>query len=224
MAAYSLAELSRSGIYEILNTVNGKRYIGSAKCFSQRWAVHRYGLARGSHHSILLQRAWAKYGPDSFEFNILEFCRHKDLIATEQQYIDDLRPEYNICVVAGSSEGRVTSSETKRLLVLAITGKKRSEETKARMREARSRRVVSPVVSDATRAKQSQYRKGRPVGRSKEHAAKIGLARRKFSNTQIKEMKALLMSGAKQADMARKFGCSEAWMSLLANGKRYAEV
>lgn len=33
----TLVLLNQSGIYEILNTVNGKRYIGSAKNFSKRW-------------------------------------------------------------------------------------------------------------------------------------------------------------------------------------------
>lgn len=33
-----------SGIYQIINTVNGKRYIGSAVNLGKRWINHRVGL------------------------------------------------------------------------------------------------------------------------------------------------------------------------------------
>ncbi len=46
MAEAILADLESSGIYQIRNLVNGKRYIGSAKCFRVRWisTLAIYGL------------------------------------------------------------------------------------------------------------------------------------------------------------------------------------
>ena len=74
MAEASLAERERSGIYAIVNTVNGKRYVGSAKRFRTRWNAHRAALNKGLHHSRHLQSAWNKYGAEAFVFTIIEFC------------------------------------------------------------------------------------------------------------------------------------------------------
>lgn len=54
-----VAEAS-SGIYEIVNTINGKRYVGSAVSLKRRWVDHRRDLRAGKHHSRHLQNAWAK--------------------------------------------------------------------------------------------------------------------------------------------------------------------
>lgn len=223
MADAILADVDASGIYQIRNLVNGKVYIGSAKCFRQRWQVHLSQFRRGKHHSPLLQRAWSKYGENAFSFSVLALCDKACLIELEQAFLDRFSPEYNICRVAGSAAGRVTSEKTKALLSKAITGKKRSEETRAKMRHSR-RKWVMPPVSAETRLKQSNARRGKPLGRTKEHAAKIGLARRKFTDAQIREMKARLLSGVRQSEVARLYSCSDAFVSNLANGKRYAEV
>jgi hypothetical protein len=54
-----------TGVYQIINLTNGKRYIGSAankRGFDQRWSIHRTLLFQGKHHSSKLQNAWNKYG------------------------------------------------------------------------------------------------------------------------------------------------------------------
>ena len=48
-----------AGVYEILNVVSGKRYIGSSVDLRKRFRVHRLALNRGAHHSAFLQRAIA---------------------------------------------------------------------------------------------------------------------------------------------------------------------
>ena len=62
-----------SGIYAIVNCVNGKRYVGSAVNFRRRLYGHRSHLRRGTHHNHHLQTAWVKYGHDAFVFFILEY-------------------------------------------------------------------------------------------------------------------------------------------------------
>ena len=42
---------AQAGVYQIVNLANGKRYVGSARKFRQRWAEHRSMLARGVHHN-----------------------------------------------------------------------------------------------------------------------------------------------------------------------------
>ena len=114
-----------SGVYEIKNTLNNHRYIGSSVNIYSRWEEHNRDLEKDDHHSAYLQNAWNKYGKDKFEFNILERCDPvKDtLLFIEQKYLD-LNPEYNICKFACSSLGFRHSDETKQKLSEIRSGKK----------------------------------------------------------------------------------------------------
>lgn len=86
-----------SGIYAIINKVNNHRYIGSSQNIEFRWYEHKRELRKNKHHSIALQRAWNKYGENSFQFKILIRCNPNDLLDYEQRYLDK-HPEYNIAL------------------------------------------------------------------------------------------------------------------------------
>jgi group I intron endonuclease len=119
----------RSGIYEIVNKENGKRYVGSATEFSNRWSEHQCDLNRGRHHSRHLQAAWNKYGRQSFTFNPVLICAKQDLLMYEQIVMDFARPEYNILCIAGSSIGRKATPETRAKISATAIGRKRSPES-----------------------------------------------------------------------------------------------
>lgn len=110
------------GIYEIVNIANGKRYVGSAVNFSARWRVHRHHLRNGKHHSIALQRAWDKYGEESFEFSIIEECDRGKLMEREQIHLD-MGYDYNCSPTASSSLGVIRRDETKEKCRIAIKEK-----------------------------------------------------------------------------------------------------
>ena len=57
-----------SGIYEIVNTVTGKRYVGSAVNLEKRELSHFSGLRRGDHRKAHFQHSFDKYGESAFEF------------------------------------------------------------------------------------------------------------------------------------------------------------
>lgn len=87
----------KSGIYTILCTVNKKKYIGSSINIDNRWYMHRFELKRNNHANYHLQRAWNKYGPDAFEWSVLETIVSDELtdketglllVEREQYYID----------------------------------------------------------------------------------------------------------------------------------------
>jgi predicted GIY-YIG superfamily endonuclease len=42
-----------SGVYAIVNTLNGKKYVGSTKCFKERFAEHRSQLRKGNHKTFI---------------------------------------------------------------------------------------------------------------------------------------------------------------------------
>ena len=104
--------MKNSGIYQIYNKINNKSYIGSSVRLNKRWKRHLTDLKCNVHHSLALQRAHNKYGCDNFEFLILEYCENEQLLEREQYYLDSLKPEYNICKIAGNCLGIKQSEET----------------------------------------------------------------------------------------------------------------
>lgn len=85
-----------SGIYKIINKVNGHYYVGSATKVRDRWSQHRHFLRRNSHPNGHLQRAWNKYEEKSFEFVFVENVDVPNLENVEQKYLDvALAERYN---------------------------------------------------------------------------------------------------------------------------------
>lgn len=155
-----------SGIYQIENQINGKRYVGSAMNLRKRWQAHLSALRRSVHHNPHLQAAFRKHGEAAFMFATLESVGPHGLIGREQHYLETLNPEYNICPTAGSSLGRPCSRETRQKMSKALTGKghpnygkHHSEETRAKMSVAHKGRPKS----EETRRKLSLALKGKPL-------------------------------------------------------------
>ena len=160
----------RSGVYQIKNLINGKRYIGSSVNIRKRWNSHRGMLAKGIHHSSHLQNAWNKNGKNNFIFEVLEEVYEvDDLIASEQKYIDQYNSSnrcegYNIAPIAGGSclgrkyspetiekfKKRKHTQETKDKIGKANRGMKRTAESKNKMRLVAIRR---PPMTQQTRDK-----------------------------------------------------------------------
>lgn len=124
----------KSGVYAIINTSNGKRYVGSAVHFSKRFIKHRHELNTNCHHSSKLQRAWIKYGKDTFVFVILFCCEKKDLLFYEQRAIDGFdawASGYNMTATAGSRLGMTNSPEHRANISKSLTGRVMSAEWRA---------------------------------------------------------------------------------------------
>jgi group I intron endonuclease len=83
------------GIYRIRNTKNDKCYYGSSKDVEKRWLKHKNSLLKNNHYNTILQRAWNRYGEDSFVFEIVQLCEKCELLEIEQKYLN-FNPEYNI--------------------------------------------------------------------------------------------------------------------------------
>lgn len=179
----------QSGIYEVRNTVNGKAYVGSATTFRKRFSLHRRLLDRGEHHATPLQRAWRKYGPDAFVFEVLERVSDLSILIEREQYWLDQRlrakAAYNMAKVAGSRLGMKTSAATIEKMRAAAKNRVVTDEARARMREAalaRSPEVAAKIAASRpklvhtaeTKARLSEAARGRPM--TAEHRAKIGEA------------------------------------------------
>lgn len=73
-------------VYAIRCTASGKLYIGSTTKAKNRKAEHIRALRAGGHHSIKLQRAWNKYGEDSFCFETVESDIPYELLLDREQF------------------------------------------------------------------------------------------------------------------------------------------
>lgn len=87
-------------IYKIENLVNKKCYVGSTISFDERKKYHLWQLKKGSHHSIILQRAWNKYGENNFIIDIIKIVDFENIIQEEQNEID-IKGYYNSTKIAG---------------------------------------------------------------------------------------------------------------------------
>src|SRR6185312_1218021 len=88
-AHQSVQGSKRTGVYQIKNLVNGKRYVGSAsKSLSDRGEYHFWQLRTDSHYNKHLQNAWNKYGEESFVFEEIEYCSPEMCVPREQCWID----------------------------------------------------------------------------------------------------------------------------------------
>jgi group I intron endonuclease len=119
--------LDQSGIYCIANKVNGKVYIGKAKCIYRRIRQHINLLNKRSkdenEHFI---NAWHKYGRDNFHYFILEYTTLDQLASRELYWqkifeCTDRNKGYNFredsetgCVVSLETRKKLSESQIKR--------------------------------------------------------------------------------------------------------------
>ena len=170
---------NKMGIYQIVNLIDGKKYVGSSKNLYKRKSSHFYNLKNNKHRNCHLQNAFNKYGEENFSFEVIEFVNTiYELLPKEQYYIDlyqvcDKTKGYNLIVDAVR---HAHSEETKLKMSLARKGDKHPMYGK--------RGELSPFfgksLSEETKLKISLAKKGKT--RSKETKLKISLAKKGSKN------------------------------------------
>lgn len=87
---------TRFGVYQIVNTANGKKYIGSTsrRGFYTRWNDHVKMLLNGKHNPIF-QNSWNKWGQESFQFYVIQYFEKGDprILKLEQALLDSIPRE-----------------------------------------------------------------------------------------------------------------------------------
>ena len=137
----SLTLRKQSGVYEIVNKANGKKYVGIANDLINRFSVHRVRLRKGVSHNGHLQNSWNKHGEGNFVFKALVVCSREDAVMYETKLIESGDYVFNAAITpaAGRPKGSKTSEEGRRNMSLCRLGKKPSVETRAKLSEARRR-------------------------------------------------------------------------------------
>jgi group I intron endonuclease len=151
----------RSGlIYLIINTINGKRYIGqTVKTLRQRWQQHKAHAKQGA--DTLLGKAIRKYGPESFTIEVVAesyapFLDDAEKLAIWVYQSHVRRGGYNL---THGGDGTPAGPDNPNY------GKPRSEEIRKKISESNTGRTVSAEtrkrISDAKQgwAPSEQHRK-----------------------------------------------------------------
>lgn len=127
---------NEGGIYQLVNLINGKSYVGSTVNLHRR--INEYlnplyidrNLKKGNSQ---IMNALLKYGYINFGIRILEdiefnfnqssLDKKNTILAREQHFLELIKPEYNINQIAGSNLGRVYSDEVRKKMSLSKKGK-----------------------------------------------------------------------------------------------------
>ena len=85
------------GIYAFVCRENERKYVGgTTTTFQKRMKLHLSNLKCGKHHSPAFQADYNLYGPDAFEFRILEVVEDVTTIQERELFwMNELQPEYN---------------------------------------------------------------------------------------------------------------------------------
>lgn len=146
------------GVYRILNSENGKSYIGSGNV-PARFSEHKRSLRKNQHCNNKLQHAWNKHGEEAFSFAVIEYCGRDRCIALEQAWMDRLdvvASGYNLRPVADSNVGhkwtagaRAKQSQspiTRAKISASLMGRSPSKETRLKLSAAS--RLRSKEISE----------------------------------------------------------------------------
>lgn len=152
------------GIYKITNP-KGRIYIGQTRNFTKRLAAYKRKLAVGQ---IRLNRSFKKYGIKNHIFELIEECQFEELNIKErywQDYYNVLNDNGLNCILTETNIlPREISDETRQKLKDNASrywlGKTKSEEIRKNMSEGQKNRTDIRKVSQETKNKLSELRKG----------------------------------------------------------------
>lgn len=106
------------GIYKIINTYNGKMYIGQSINIIERFYEHKRKLRLNQHYNKHLQNAYNKYG-EYFKYLILEECSAEVLDERERywiRYYNSDNQQYGYNIMPGGQANRPYAEQSKALI------------------------------------------------------------------------------------------------------------
>lgn len=126
-------EREKSGVYYLINNINGHSYLGSSINLSSRMRnyLNNTFLKSKQNVNMPIVKALLKYDQSNFSFLILEYADTESLAIRETYYITLLTPYYNVLKKGYSSLGYKHTEETKKLLSLLAQDRRHSDRTKS---------------------------------------------------------------------------------------------
>ena len=218
-----------TGIYQIINKSNGRRYIGSATNIPDRWSYHRHHLRYGTHDNKHLQRAWTKYGEAVFCFGVICYCSIADLQKMEEQYLTLVPSKhyYNMSKTAYVPMlGRSHSIKTKKQMSKKKLGRILSEVTRQRMSLAHIGKSSPSKGYKWTKAQKEKLKHRTPGFEGKRHTVtsrrKIQQAHAtKLSVDAVIAIKQRLIAGEHPKTIAPDFNVSAHYIHKIRRGDKW---
>lgn len=169
--------INGSGIYAIINIVNDKHYVGSAKNLKNRKHDHFRKLKYRTHSNNHLQAAYDKVGINNLIFVILENCTNVDLVSHEQYWINKLdvvNAGYNQRPTAHNQIGYKHTDET----IQKLKNRKYTEESIKKFSEAKKGKKATKDTKE--KMSNSQKQRGARSVEVKDNMKKAWLKRKNF--------------------------------------------
>lgn len=150
-------------IYKLYFDNDNRFYIGSTNDLQERLQAHNRAILKQKHFNIYFQRVCLKLGIENLRFEVLVKCPQKYLLKAEQWFVDKLKPKLNLAKTVGRppanrKRGYKMSDKAKQNISKAKTGQKvdrgnytHSEETLNKMSKALTGRIVSEETKQKMR-------------------------------------------------------------------------
>lgn len=227
-------------IYKITCTENNRVYIGQTKNKRKRWDEHKYDLRRNQHHSVYMQRAFNKYGENSFKHEIIETCSSAKVDEKEIFWItfyDSTNKLKGFNLESGGNKLKQLAQETKDKISaknkvnyehtkfalnspeailkrsVSNTGKKRSVKFRNRMKEIAESRTGE---KNSFFGKQHTNETKRKIGEANRGRA-LGMPRKKIIATNIETGEEIIFSS--KCEASKNGFPSRSYINRVLSGK-----
>ena len=126
-------EKDKSGVYCLINKINGHAYVGSSINLASRMKnyLNNTFLKSKQNVNMPIVKALLKYDQSNFTLLILEYVEPEFLTIRETYYITYVIPYYNVLKQGYSSLGYKHTNETKELLSKLAKNRTHTEKTKS---------------------------------------------------------------------------------------------
>lgn len=123
----------KSGVYFLINKVNGHGYVGSSINLAYRMKnyLNNSFLISKQNVNMPIVKALLKYDQSNFSLLILEYVEPESLTIRETFYITHVMPYYNVLKQSYCSLGYKHTEDTKKLLSVLAKNRVHYEKTKA---------------------------------------------------------------------------------------------
>lgn len=112
-------------------------YVGSGNPLYLRISDYYQDWYLAFKSNLYIVRSLNKYSMNSFNLHILEYSDSENIIMCEQKWIDLIKPEYNLNLMAGSTKGYKHTSESIEKMKILATGRKHTDKVKDLMSKNR---------------------------------------------------------------------------------------
>ena len=161
-------EKEKSGVYYLINNLNGHAYVGSSINLASRMINYLNNTFLKSKQNVKMPivKALLKYDQSNFTLLIFEYVETEFLTTRETNYITLLIPYYNVLKQGYSSLGYKHTEETKKLLSELAKNRTHSDLTKgliARALTGENNPFYNKTHSIETKVRISEANRAYPV-------------------------------------------------------------